>query len=133
MADITVTKGNVSLLNNGSPFRGTAGGTLTAGQAVYIDGTNGVKAARGNAAGTAGVAGILIAPKDAASGDGNLDIAGPGCVVGGFSGMTPGDLLYLSDTASGILADAPGTAAKAVARAISTTEIMVTLEGPDPS
>lgn len=132
MADVTATKANVSLLNSGPTFRGTAGGTLTAGQAVYINGTSGVTAARANAAGTAKVAGVVVAPKDAASGD-PVDVAAPGALVGGFSGLTPGDLLYLSDTATGILGTTPGTKAKPVARAISATEIMITLEGTDPA
>lgn len=132
MADITVTKGSVSLLNEGPTFRATAGGTLTAGQVAYLNGASGAAAARANAAATAKAAGVIIAPQDAVSGD-TVDIAGPGAVVGGFSGMTAGDLLYLSDTATGILANTAGTKSKPVARAISTTEIMVTLEGVDPA
>lgn len=131
MADITFTKGSVSLLNDASPIRVTAGAAITAGQVIYIDGANGAKLADASAAGTALVAGVAIAPKDAASGD-TLDVAVPGSLVGGFSGMTPGDLLYLSDTA-GALADAAGTVSKPCARAITATELLWTLEGLDPS
>lgn len=131
MADIVVTKGSVSLLNSASPVRVAAGATLTAGQVIYIDGANGAKLADASAAGTALVAGVVIAPKDAVSGN-TLDIAVPGSLIGGFSGMTPGDLLYLSDTA-GALADAAGTVSKPCARAITATEILWTLEGVDPA
>jgi hypothetical protein len=131
MADITVTKANVSLLNNGPTYRAAVGAAVTAGQVVYIDGSNGAKPADGSAAETAKVAGVVIAPKDLVSGE-TADIAGPGCIVGGFSGMTPGDLLYLSDTA-GALADAPGTKSKPCARVITATEILWTLEGVDPA
>lgn len=132
MADITVTKGRVSALSGPTYRPGAAGGALTAGDVVYIDGSSGVKRADASDAATAKVAGLLVAPEDVISGGEGLDLAAPGCVIGGFSGMTAGDLLYLSDTA-GKLADAPGTQAKACARAISTTEIMWTLEGVDPS
>lgn len=131
MTDITVTKGNVSLLNDGPRARVTAGATITAGQAVYIDGTNGAKLADGSAAATAKAVGVVLAPKDAVSGD-VLDVAVPGAMVGGFSGMTPGDLLYVSDTA-GALSDTAGTKSKPVARAFSATEIIITLEGVDPA
>lgn len=133
MADITVTKANVSALNEGHTYRGDlAGAALTAGQVTYIDGSNGYKLADASAAATAKVAGLVIAPSDVASGDGGFDVAVPGCLIGGFSGMTPGDLLYLSDTA-GALADTPGTVSKPCARAITSTEILWTLEGVDPS
>jgi len=131
MTDITVTKGSVSLLNNGPSFRVTAGATITAGQAVYINGTSGADLVDGDAANTAKCVGIVVAPQDAVSGD-VLDVAGPGCVVGGFSGMTAGNLLFVSATA-GALADAAATKSKPVARAITTTEILVTLEGLDPA
>lgn len=131
MADITVTKANVSALNEGHTVKATAGATLTAGAVVYIDGSNNAKLADASAAATAHVAGLVIAPKDPVSGDG-FDMAVPGCLIGGFSGMTPGDLLYLSDTA-GKLADAAGTKSKPCARALTATEIIWTLEGVDPS
>jgi len=131
MADITVTKASVSALNEGHTVRATAGATLAAGDVVYIDGTNGAKKADASAAATAKVAGLVIAPKDPLSGDA-FDMAVPGCQIGGFSGMTPGDLLYLSDTA-GKLADAAGTKSKPCARALTATEIIWTLEGVDPA
>lgn len=132
MADVTVTKTAVSALSGPTYRPGAAGGTLTAGDVVYIDGSNGVKRADASAADTAKVAGLLIAPQDAASGDDGLDLAAPGCLIGGFSGLTPGDLLYLSDTA-GKLSTTPGTKAKACARAVKSTQIMWTLEGVDAS
>jgi hypothetical protein len=132
MADVTVTKTAVSLLA-GHTFRGpAAGGALIAGDVVYIDGSNGVKKADASAAPTAEVAGLLVAPQDVASGDTGLDLAAAGAIVGGFSALNPGDLLYLSDTA-GKLSTTPGTKSKPCARAISTTEIHWTLEGVDPA
>jgi len=131
MTDITVTKGHVSVLNKAPTIRVTAGATITAGQVIYLDGASNAKLADASAAGTAKVAGLVIAPQDAVSGD-VLDVATPGCLVGGFSGMTAGDLLYLSDTA-GALADAAGTKSKPCARAISATELLWTLEGVDPA
>lgn len=133
MADVTVTKGRVSALAGPTYRPGVAAGAaLTAGNAVYIDGTSGVKKASAEAAATAKVAGLLIAPEDVVSGGEGIDLASPGCVVGGFSGLTPGDLLYLSNTA-GALSTTPGTKLKAVARAITSTEILWTLEGVDPA
>lgn len=132
MADVTVTKGRVSALSGPTVRAPLAGGTLTAGDAVYIDGTNGAKRASAEAAATAKVAGLLIAPEDVASGGEGLDLAVPGCQVGGFSGLNPGDLLYLSNTA-GKLSTTPGALLKPVARAITSTEILWTLEGVDPA
>jgi hypothetical protein len=132
MAEATVTKSKVSALS-GPTFRGPgAGGTLTAGDVVYIDGTNGVKRASAEAAATAEVAGLLIAPQDVVSGDEGLDLAAPGCLIGGFSGLTPGDLLYLGNTA-GKLDTVPGTKLKPCARAVKADQIMWTLEGVDPA
>jgi hypothetical protein len=132
MADATVTKTKVSALS-GPTFRGpAAGGTLIAGDVVYIDGSNGLKRASAEAAATAEVVGLLIAPQDMASGDDGSDLAAPGCLVGGFSGLTPGDLLYLSNTA-GKLSTSPGTKLKVCARAIKADQIMWTLEGVDPA
>jgi hypothetical protein len=136
MADITRTKASVSQVAGPSGYRVAAGEALEAGQVIYIDGTNGAKKADASAAATAKAAGLAIAGSEIsagsiASGD-TFDVAGPGAIVGGFSGMTPGDLLYVSDTA-GALADAAGTKSKPVARAITATELMVTLEGVDPA
>ena len=133
MADITVTAGLVGLLSgNGWRFPGAAGESASAGDVVYIDGTNGLKKADGSAAATAQVVGIIISPKLVVTGDEGIDLAGPGDVIGGFSGMTPGDQLFLSDNA-GKLADAAGTKSKPCARAISATEILWTLEEIDPA
>lgn len=132
MADVTVTKSIVSLLAGHSFRAPAAGATLTAGDVVYIDGSNGVKRADASAAATAKVAGLLVAPEDVASGDTGLDLSAAGAIVGGFSGLNPGDMLYLSDTA-GKLSTTPGTKSKPCARAISATEIHWTLEGIDPN
>src|SRR5262245_4665196 len=130
MADVTVTKTIVSALNTppGTYRPGAAGGTIEAGDVVYIDGNNGGKRASAAAAGTAGAAGVLIAPQDVISGDEGLDLSGPGCLIGGFSGLTPGNLLYLSNTA-GKLSTTPGTVTKVCARVIKSDQILWTLEG----
>lgn len=136
MADITRTKASVSLVAGPTPFRVALGEAAEFGQCIYIDGSNGAKKADASAAATAKAAGLIVgcgydSTGDVASGD-TVDVAGPGCLVGGFSGMTPGDLLYVSDTA-GALSDTAGTKSKPVARAITATELMVTLEGVDPA
>ena len=131
MTDVTVTKGNVSALSDDDTIRLPAGETLTAGQVVYLNGANGAKRAAAGAAATAKVIGVIVAPKDAVVGD-VLDVGVQGCLVGGFSGLTPGDLLYLSDTA-GVLSTTAGTKVKSVARVITTTDILITLEDTDPA
>lgn len=136
MADITRTKASVSQLAGPSGYRVAAGEALEAGHVIYIDGTNGAKKADASAAATAKAAGVAVSSGYITGGDiasgATFDVAGPGAIVGGFSGMTPGDQLYVSDTA-GALSDTAGTKSKPVARAISATEIMVTLEGVDPA
>lgn len=62
MADLTITAAQVLPDSTGDSYTGTAGGTLTAGQAVYLDDTvNTVKAADANAsAATARAIGIAL-------------------------------------------------------------------------
>ena len=106
MAAITRTKALVRPLAGAIIRRGEAGGTIEAGEAVYLDGTNGWKVADGSAAASALARGIMVSPQDAVDGD-TIDI----CVFGpieGYSSATPGSLAYVSDTA-GELDTAAGT------------------------
>lgn len=106
MAAITRTKSLVRPLAGAVIRKGTAGGTIEAGEAVYLDGANGWKVADGSAAASALARGIAVAPQDISSGD-VFDI----CVFGpieGYSSATPGSLAYVSDTA-GELDTAAGT------------------------
>lgn len=106
MAAITRTKANVRPLAGAIIRRGEAGGTIEAGEAVYLNGANGWAVADGSAAATALARGIMVSPQDAVDGD-TIDI----CVFGpieGYSSATPGSLAYVSDTA-GELDTAAGT------------------------
>jgi hypothetical protein len=61
MADLTITPANVKPEATTITKHGTAGATLTAGQSVYIDPTDGtIKPARANAPGTATIAGVAL-------------------------------------------------------------------------
>jgi hypothetical protein len=112
MSDITVTAANVRPLNGAIIRRGTAGGTLTPGQIVYLDGANGWKAADASAAASGKVRGLVLSDGNGAvsfaSGQ-TVDILlfGP---VEGFASMTPGAAHYLSETAGAINTAAPSTA-----------------------
>lgn len=59
MADLSITAANVSGGTGFLMVTGTAGATITAGQAVYLSGTQWLLA-RANAAGTATVVGIAL-------------------------------------------------------------------------
>jgi|CXWL01.1.fsa_nt_gi hypothetical protein len=62
MADITITKANVAPGTNATFVTGTAGGTVTTGQPVYLDSTDGnkVKAADADAEASASCVGIAV-------------------------------------------------------------------------
>lgn len=123
MADITRTKADVRPMPGANVIRGTAGGTIQAGEAVYLDGTNGWKVADGDAGSSAELArGVAVAPEDIASGD-VFDICVHGRVTG-YSGMTPGALHYVSDTA-GEIATTAGTNSHIIGWAATATELFV--------
>ncbi len=112
MAAISKTSADVRPLPGAVVVQGTAGEALNLGDVVYLDGTAGAykKADRG-AANTAQAKGIVVSAPDgatsAASGDAiDVVVFGP---VTGFSGMTPGALLYVGT--AGALDDAAPAAA----------------------
>lgn len=103
MADITVTLADVRLPNETEviKIRGTLGGAVNVGSPVYLDGTNGWKAADADAAASGQARGILLSVPNGgtagASGD-KVDILCFGRITG-YSGMTPGAAVYVSTTA----------------------------------
>lgn len=138
MGDIALTAANIRALpDNGSIIRRhIAGGVLAVGQLVSLSADGFVDPADGNIAlGTlARPIGIVVSSYDGetaiASGDPvSVVVFGP---VSGFSGMTPGDNHYLSDTA-GKVADAVGTYDKIVGYAEAATILFVHIEQIDAS
>jgi len=129
MAAITVTARSVK------PMPGTirrdfvAGGSGNVGDAVYIDSNGKVQQANASAAGTAIAIGIVVSAGSLgaltfASGDAvSVVLLG---VVGGFSSLTPGSLVYLSDTAGGF-DTAAGTVSKKVGVAVSADKVLFAL------
>ena len=132
MADVTVTSADVRLLPGPPSFRKTAGAVLSPGNLVYIAGDGDVEGADADAAASAIAVGVVVsAPggKTACVEDDTLDIAGPGCIVTGFSGLTPGTLLYASVNAGAIAdtrpAGASGDYVWICGVALNATTIMV--------
>lgn len=116
MADITVTAALVRPLRGAITRRAIAGEALTFGQVVYISSYSGdlpvVSLADANGSGTGNAWGVAVACSTAlagasiASGEAcDVVVLGP---VAGFSGMTSGNTIWLSDTA-GACADAVST------------------------
>ena len=123
MSVITRTKANVKALA-GCIYAASAeaGGTIEAGEAVYLNSTNGWIVADGSAAASlAGLVGVLVAPQDVADGDKGLSIVIFGRVTG-YAGMDPGALHYVSDT-DGEIDTAAGTKTKRIGYA-ETAEIL---------
>jgi len=63
-----------------------------------------------------------------------VSVALPGSRIAGFSGMTPGDRFYVSETAGDIDTTAPsgaGTWTKAVGAAESATVFFIDISGED--
>lgn len=116
MTDISVTAASVRPLNGALIRRGTAGATLTPGQVVYLDGTNGWKPADASAAASAKARGIVVSDgygsTSFASGQAvDIVFLGP---IEGFASMTPGASMYVSETAGALNTAAPSTASAAV-------------------
>ena len=131
MADITVTPADVRPLPGAVVQRFKAGATLNVGDAVYIAGDGDVEQANADVAASAQAIGIVVSAPDgatsASAGD-TVDVVVHGPVTG-FSGMTPGSLVYASVTA-GKVADAAPAAGSGdykwiVGRAISSVTIFV--------
>jgi len=132
MTVIARTKADVRPLAGAIIRRGEAGGTIEAGEAVYLNSTNGWKIADGSAAASlAGLVGVMVAPQDAADGD-IIDICLSGPVTG-YAAMDPGALHYVSDT-DGEIDTAAGTKTKIIGYAESATVLWVNASAnADPS
>lgn len=135
MGDINLTAADIRpLTENGAVLRKfTAGGAITVGDVVYIAADGDVEAADANA-GTPAEQGIGIAVE---SKDGETSISANDpvsvCLLGpvaGFSGMTPGDVLYVSNTA-GKLADAAGSFSRVMGKALTASIFWVNPEQSD--
>ena len=134
MGDITRTKADVRALD--APWgviTGEAGGTIEAGETVYLDGANGWKRADASAASSiSGLVGVLASPEDVVDGDTGLSIVIVGRVTG-YSGMTPGAVHYVSNN-DGEVATAAGTKTKRIGYASQATVLFVNANAPaDPS
>lgn len=135
MANISYTAAEIrALTENGARVRPyTAGGTVTVGQAVYIATDGDVEAADANAGTPAEqVIGIAVESYDgetsiAAGNPVSVCVFGP---VSGFSGMTPGDVIYLSNDV-GRVADAAGAFSRVVGHAERAGVLWVNPEQSD--
>jgi hypothetical protein len=127
MADLTVTAKSVRPLHGAVIRDFTAGSTLNVGDLVYVDSNGKVQQASASAAGTAVAIGMVIAAgslgaTSAASGDVvSVELLG---AVNGFSGLTPGTKVYVSNTA-GKCADSAGTVSKQIGLTIATDTILL--------
>lgn len=131
--EITVTVADVRPLLGAIVRRKTAGGTFYAGDAVYIAADGDVEAADGSAIGTVlGTFGVAVADADGSTtfsaGDAvDVVILGP---VTGFSSMTPGAVVYVSDTV-GRLSTVAGTKSVIVGQSESAVTVNVRPETID--
>jgi hypothetical protein len=114
MGAITITSAaKVRPLNGAITRRGTAGATLTPGQAVYLDGANGWKLADADAQASAQARGVVVS-----DGYGSVSFASGQVVdivvlgpVEGYASMTPGGPVYVSPTAGALDQTLSSTAA----------------------
>jgi len=111
MAAITVTAADVRPLPGSIVRRFDAGGSLTAGQAVYIASDGDVEAADADAEASSQARGIVCADCDGGtsySANDKVDVVvlGP---VGGFSSMAEGEPVYVSTTAGSVDQTAPAS------------------------
>ena len=111
MSDISVTAASVKLPNDNEviKIRGIAGATLTPGQPVYLDGTNGWKPADADAAASGMARGLVLG-----DGYGGTSFASGAVVdivcygrVTGYASMTPGGNVYVSLNAGALTQTAP--------------------------
>ena len=110
MVDLTVTATSVAPGGNSTVVNGTAGATITAGQVLYLDSSDGrLKLADANSATAAIRSPYGVALNGAASGQ-PVAVLTKGLVTIGAT-MTAGVAYYLSNTAGGIcpVADVTGT------------------------
>jgi len=130
MADITVTATDVRPLPGATIERFIAGGAITVGDTGYMASDGDIEEAAASAVGTTYAIGVVVSVVNGATDGATVAAAGDTVElvtwgkVTGFSGMTPHDVLYQSNTA-GTLADAAGTTSHKFARARSATTIFV--------
>src|SRR5688572_4749253 len=101
MADLTITAANV-LLSSGRTDTGTAGATITAGQAIYIDASDSNKLKLAQSDGTAAEAAAVGIALHAALAGQPLTYAKHGAVIDIGATTAAGLLYYLSNTAGGV-------------------------------
>jgi hypothetical protein len=112
MADVTVTAADVRPLPGAKTRRFALGGAVNPGQAVYIAADGDIEGADADVAAQSRVVGILVSLAHGgltgAAGDvGDVVVHGP---VAGFSGLTPGGLVFASVNAGAIADAAPAAA-----------------------
>lgn len=107
MTAISITAANVLKGEGARQAKGIAGGSLTAGLAVYVDGSDGdkIKAASNAAAGTATVAGIALHAATAGQPvayqtEGEIDIGGTVAVGMMYALGTAGGIIPVADLAN---------------------------------
>lgn len=137
MADVTFTAAEISPLREHGAvvLPGRAGGAITVGHLVYLASDGDWERADANvSAAVARAQGIAVASYDGettiASGDPvSVCVFGP---VAGFSGLTPGGNMYISDTV-GRIGDAVATYDRIVGFAWNASTIFVSIQQNDPS
>lgn len=106
---------------------GTAGITITAGQALYISPTSSLFLA--SASGTQSTYPYVgIAQANANVGQTVIYVR-PGGIARGLSGLTAGSNIYLGNTPGGVTSTSPGSVPAKLGRALSSTTLQ--LEAPD--
>lgn len=132
MADLIITAANVVAGAGARSTTGTAGATITAGQAVYLDAADGRYKLADTDSATAGVrAPVGIALNGASAGQPvSVIVSGP-VTIG--AAVTAGVAYYLSGNPGGIcpVADvAPGDYPAIIGMAISATVLDVKIQAP---
>jgi hypothetical protein len=100
MADITVTAANVLLLNSGRTDTGTAGATITAGQALYVDASDSNKLKLAQSDGTAAEAVAVGVSLHAALAGQPIRYAVDGSIIN-IGGTTAKNTAYVVSTTAG--------------------------------
>ncbi len=132
MADLTITAANVVAGANATKESGTAGETITAGQAVYKDSTTGKYMGADSNSGTVEARQARGIALHGASNNQPLTIQRGGDITIGAT-LTAGTAYYLSDTAGGIcpVADVgSGEAVCLLGLAKSTTVLAIGIQFP---
>lgn len=128
MAAITFTAADVRPLAGAKIRRFDAGGTVGIGKPVYIASDGDVELAKGDlVATTLGTIGLAVATPDggtSASAGERVDVVVHGPVAG-FTSLTPGALVFLSDTTAGDMDDTENTAALVVGVAETASVVFV--------